>query len=362
MFWSVLFPIYVVVLLLCFNLESPGLLGLAASEGGGNVKDQQALLEFKAKISNNQLGILRLWNNTVYYCQWYGVSCGSRRQRVTQLVLESQHLTGSISPSIGNFSFLKVLNLKNNSFIHEIPQEIGRLRRLRIYHLAANSIGGEIPRNKWENLTFVRERIIFGETFSTFKKLVGVIPETLGQLKRLTFFSVGLNNFSGTVPSSFCNLSNIRTFDIGDNYLEGSRGANDLNFPCSLTNARMLRRLSINENNFGGSTPECIGNLSTDLLHLNLDVNEISRTIPATIGNLINLEPLTIWNNQLSRAIPSVIGRLQQLQEFKAQNNSLSEGIPSSFGDLKMLISLNLSHNNLQGSIPSSLVVPYLPK
>ncbi|XP_022760827.1 probable LRR receptor-like serine/threonine-protein kinase At3g47570 [Durio zibethinus] len=443
MSWSVLFPIHVVVLLLCFNLESLGLLGLAASEGGGNMKDQQALLEFKAKITNNQLGVMRLWNNTVHYCQWYGVSCGRRHQRVTRLVLESQHLTGYISPYIGNLSFLRVLNLNNNSFIHEIPQEIGRLRRLRILHLAINSIGGEIPSvlyslpnlailNLERNKLSGRISPLLGNVSSLVKlsllsnKLDGVIPETLGQLKRLTFFSVGLNNFSGTVPSSIFNLSNIRTFDIGDNYLEGtlpwdlginmpyleqflvsnnlltgpfpisisnasnlialqivvnlvvgslpsferltklqwfgidgnllgSRGANDLNFLCSLTNARQLQRLSINENNFGGSIPECIGNLSTDLLYLNLDVNEISGTIPAAIGNLINLESLTIWNNQLSGAIPFDIGRLQQLQEFKAQNNSLSEGIPSSFGNLKMLISLNLSHNNLQGSIPSSL-------
>lgn len=40
------------------------------------------------------------WNTNADYCTWYGVSCVDNE--VTQLVLNKNHLTGSIPASIGN--------------------------------------------------------------------------------------------------------------------------------------------------------------------------------------------------------------------------------------------------------------------
>ena len=50
----------------------------------------------------------------------------------------------------------------------------------------------------------------------------GPIPETLGQLARLTSFTVTENELSGIVPSSIFNLSNLATLDIGTNQIQGS--------------------------------------------------------------------------------------------------------------------------------------------
>ncbi|GAV59092.1 LRR_1 domain-containing protein/LRRNT_2 domain-containing protein/LRR_6 domain-containing protein [Cephalotus follicularis] len=110
-----------------------------------NGTDQLALLQFKAKITTDPLGVLNSWNDTINLCQWYGVTCGRRHLRVTKLVLNSSQLSGSISPHIGNLSFLRLLNLNNNSFSDEIPSEIGHLRRLETLYLANNSFSGEIP-------------------------------------------------------------------------------------------------------------------------------------------------------------------------------------------------------------------------
>ncbi|KAE8688900.1 hypothetical protein F3Y22_tig00110951pilonHSYRG00031 [Hibiscus syriacus] len=84
------------------------LLGLA-TEGPvvrGNGTDQQDLYQFKAKITRH------------------------KHKRVTKMELQFLKLSGSLSPFIGNLSFLRELNLEENSFYNEIPQEIGRLRRL----------------------------------------------------------------------------------------------------------------------------------------------------------------------------------------------------------------------------------------
>ena len=92
--------------------------------GGNNETDRLALLEFKAKITLDPLKVTSSWNNSIHYCQWQGVTCGPRHQRVTMLDLQSLKLVGSISPHVGNLSFLRILTLQNNIFHNEIPQKL----------------------------------------------------------------------------------------------------------------------------------------------------------------------------------------------------------------------------------------------
>ncbi|EOY04292.1 Serine-threonine protein kinase, plant-type, putative [Theobroma cacao] len=403
--FSCLSSVYVAVILLsCLDM-----LGLATSVVGRNDTDHQALLEFKSKITGDQLGVMPLWNNSIHFCRWYGVTCGHKHQRVTKLELQSLKLVGSISPYIGNLSFLRVLNLENNSFNHEVPQEIGRLRRLQILLLLNNSIGGEIPSNlsgcSELTLLYFVGNLLAGEipgnlssleTMSlAYNRLSGVIPEALGQLKNLTrlnvlangisgitmphieWLDVGDNRITGPFPASISNASNLTELQVQNNRLTGNlalfekldklsglrifdnlfgtRGATDLNFLCSLTNTTKLEYLDISSNNFGGMLPECISNLSSTLAYLIIQENEISGRIPDGIGNLINLEVLAAAGNQISGSIPLVIGRLKKLKIFYAYYNSLSGAIPHSFGNLTMLTELGLGRNNLQGSIPSHL-------
>jgi hypothetical protein len=50
---------------------------------------------------------------------------------VVALDLSSQGLDGTISPAIGNLTFLRSLNLSFNGLRGEIPPSIGSLRRLQ---------------------------------------------------------------------------------------------------------------------------------------------------------------------------------------------------------------------------------------
>ena len=141
--------------------------------------------------------------------------------------------------------------------------------------------------------------------------------QSLEKLNRISWFSITLNNL-------------------------GNGRENDLNFLCSLTNATYLTFLAINDNNFGGEVPKCIGNFSTTLITLCLDNNKLSGKISTEIGNLINLERLDTWNNNLSGKIPSEIGKVQKLQNLGLSNNNLSGYIPLSVGNLTILIRLYL--------------------
>ncbi|KAJ6406085.1 hypothetical protein OIU84_009747 [Salix udensis] len=43
---------------------------IGSVNGGESETDQEALLEFKAKITRDPLGILNSWNTSVQFCQW----------------------------------------------------------------------------------------------------------------------------------------------------------------------------------------------------------------------------------------------------------------------------------------------------
>ena len=133
-----------IFLLLAFLLMQPCILQL--SQSYNNFTDQSALIAFKSQISNHDSVFAGgNWSTTTNFCEWFGVSCSRRRQRVTALNLSFVGLHGTISPHIANLSFLLSLDLKKNSFSGFLPHEIGHLHRLRKLNLSNNFLEGNIP-------------------------------------------------------------------------------------------------------------------------------------------------------------------------------------------------------------------------
>ncbi|KAG5512655.1 hypothetical protein RHGRI_038941 [Rhododendron griersonianum] len=118
---------------------------IASGSTSGNETDRIALLDFKKHITQDPFQIMPSWNDSIQFCNWVGVECNPTNGRVMVFNLESQNLSGSIPPSIGNLTFLTGFNLKHNNFQGEIPQEIGRLIRLQHLNLSFNSFSGKIP-------------------------------------------------------------------------------------------------------------------------------------------------------------------------------------------------------------------------
>ena len=110
-----------------------------------NETDRLALLKLKESIANDPNGVLNSWNNSIQFCNRYGITCGHHHQRVIALKLKGHKLRGIITPYIGNLTFLRAINLRNNNFYGEIPKEVGQLFRLRHINLSNNTLAGEIP-------------------------------------------------------------------------------------------------------------------------------------------------------------------------------------------------------------------------
>nr|XP_008376279.1 probable LRR receptor-like serine/threonine-protein kinase At3g47570 [Malus domestica] len=282
---------------------------------GSNETDKLALLEFKARITSDPFGIMTSWNETIHFCHWYGVTCGHRHKRITMLKLRSLKLGGSISPHVGNLSFLRVFSLINNSFRHQIPPEIGRMRRLQRLVLQNNSLSGEIPANL--SGCSKLNRIYVG-----FNSLEGSIPKELGTLSKLKEFVIDFNNFRGRIPFSFANLSSLEVI------------------------ATLF-------NNFGGSIPDIFGRL-TNLYFLGLDENEFSGMFPSSVFNLSSLETFAAVENKLHGTFPSNLGiAYPRLQTFAIGLNQFSGTIPVSISNASNLFELGLGSNQLHGEVPS---------
>ncbi|CAN1170947.1 Probable LRR receptor-like serine/threonine-protein kinase At3g47570 [Linum perenne] len=336
-------------------------------------------------ITDDPLGVFSSWNDSVHFCEWYGVSCSKRHHsRVTVLNLSAHRLYGSISPHVGNLSFLKVLYLFNNSFMGEIPPEIGQLHRLERLSLRDNLLDGKIPSNisRCSALTYFdvyNNKMVF---HGGDNKLSGSIPNTLGRLKGLMELYLGPNILSGEIPTSIFNLTSLTDLWLGFNQLHGSLPWNlgtslpnlenfDVAFnllsgsvPPSLSNAsnlvllqlsKSLEVLDLGNNNLFGYIPSSMGNL-TRLTNLNISSNYLFGEIPASIRNCKQLTSLYISRNNLSGVIPPQLLSLTSLSiALDLSGNRFTGALPMELGNLKNLEYLNLSHNMLSSSIPSSL-------
>ena len=137
------------------------------------VDDRVALLAIKSKINGDPQGVMSSWNDSIHFCQWEGITCSPRHQRVAILDLSSRGLSGSLSPFIGNLSFLREIVLYNNSLSGEIPPQVGRLIRLQELRLYNNSFQGKIPASL-ANCSYL-EVLHMG-----YNNLVGKIPDEFG--------------------------------------------------------------------------------------------------------------------------------------------------------------------------------------
>ncbi|XP_058210582.1 probable LRR receptor-like serine/threonine-protein kinase At3g47570 isoform X2 [Rhododendron vialii] len=279
-----------------------------------NETDFHALLALKSNILLEYQQALRSWNGSLHFCHWDGVQCSRQHERVTAIDLTSRGLVGSLSPYIGNLSFLRELSLGNNTFTGAIPTELGSLFRLEKLSLTFNGFEGKIPTSlsRCSNLKYLS---------LTENKLVGEFPKELGSsMPRLVTLYFSKNNLTGGIPPSFGNLTS-------------------------------LLNLSASFNPLGGSIPNDLGRLK-NLRHLWLGHTEISGTIPPSLYNLSLLESLSVSYNRLQGSLPQTFGFMfPHMQILQLNRNQFNGPLPLSISNSSKLLQLMLGFNNFNGKV-----------
>ncbi|KAI4306505.1 hypothetical protein L6164_029777 [Bauhinia variegata] len=182
-----------------------------------------------------------------------------------------------------------------------------------------------------------------------WKGLRGHITERIGQLQGLRKLSLHDNQIGGSIPSALGILPNLRGVQLFNNRLTGS-------IPPSLGFCPLLQSLDLSNNLLTGRIPDSLGNM-TKLYWLNLSFNSFSGPIPASLTHSASLTFLSLQHNNLSGSIPySWGGALKnnffRLQSLILDHNFFSGSIPASFGNLRELKEISLSHNQFSGAIP----------
>lgn len=178
----------------------------ADSASVGINTDKEALMSFKSQISQESPSSpLSYWNPSSSLCTWPGVICSNFGNRVIGLNLSSFGLEGTISPHIGNLSFLRSIQLQNNKLSGNLSREIGNLFRLRVLNISFNNLQGELPVNI-SKLTELKMLDLMAN------KITGrVTDDQLRNLRSLQVLNFGKNLLWGSIPPSIANLSSLNT-------------------------------------------------------------------------------------------------------------------------------------------------------
>ncbi|XP_057839163.2 MDIS1-interacting receptor like kinase 1 [Cryptomeria japonica] len=177
--------------------------------------------------------------------------------------------------------------------------------------------------------------------------LTGNVPEDIQMLRRLKSLKLASNGFTGPLPGSIANLTELIVLDISRNFFNGS-------FPSGLSKAKALVNISAYSNNFTGSLPEDIGMLS-ELVHLDFRGSFFDGTIPSSYGSLPKLKFLGLSGNNIGGYIPPELGKLSMLENLILAYNKFEGGIPAELGNLSRLEYLDLAFSNISGIIPPEL-------
>ncbi|XP_040376512.1 tyrosine-sulfated glycopeptide receptor 1-like [Oryza brachyantha] len=313
--------------------------------------------------------------------------------------------------------FFALLDLSYNQFSGGIPAGLGNCSKLAVLRTGKNNLNGTLPYELFnvtslKHLSFPNNRLeesINGITklinLVTLdlggNKLIGSIPHSIGQLKRLEELHLNSNNMSGELPSTLSDCTNLVTIDLKSNSFSGDLAK--VNF-STLPN---LNVLDVSWNNFSGTVPESIyscsnlialrlsyngfhGQLSERISNLhnlsflslvNISLTNITRTfeilqscrnLTALLigrnfkheampeGDIIdgfeNLQVLSLANCMLSGRIPHWLSKFTNLAVLFLFNNQLTGQIPDWISSLNFLFYLDVSNNSLSGELPKALM------
>ncbi|KAL8237370.1 hypothetical protein R6Q59_018451 [Mikania micrantha] len=260
------------------------------------------------------------WDDNSDPCSgWDGIRCTN--SRITAITLASMGLTGTLNGDIGQLTELQILDLSYNRLTGSLTSQIGNLKKLTNLLLVDCDFSGQLP-------------------------------ATLGDLESLVFMSLNLNGFTGQIPPSIGNLENLYWLDLADNRLAGSIPVSNGTTPGldMLINAKHFH---FGGNMLSGPIPERLFNSNMTLLHLLFENNQLTGTIPDTLGLVRSLEVIRLDRNFLTGNVPSNLNNLTGVFELFLSNNQLTGPVPNLTG-LNALNYLDLSNNTFDPSdVPS---------
>ncbi|RZC47706.1 hypothetical protein C5167_040635 [Papaver somniferum] len=293
--------------------------------------DFKALMKMKNSITVSEE--YSSWFQNTDCCDWIGIQCDSKTNRIGGIHLFVGELYGQIPSSVGDLSHLEALTVNHfKNITGPIPQSITKLKHLQVLDLGDMSLSGPVP-------------------------------HFLNQLTLLTRLDLSKNQFSGSIPPNLSDLKNIYSIHLDGNKLTGSIPESFGKFTGT------LRDLYLGRNRLTGRVPKYLGTLNgaIDLsrnkligdpsflinpnhTYIDLSRNEFEFDL-SKVKFPKDLNWFDISHNKIFGAIPDEIKNLESLYEFKVGYNRLCGKIPTG-GVMKRFKSTSFFHNKCLCGLP----------
>lgn len=266
--------------------------------------------------------------------------------QLSVLDLFGNRLTGAIPDMTG--VPLQVLRLSNNDFdTAPIPDFVYTLTGLIELSMANCKLTGSIGPSIG-NLTLLRVLALDANFLS------GALPNALDQLQQLERLTLSFNIFEAALPATLVSLTNLQVLDLTNSRLIGP-------LPFDLGNMVSLRELRLSENRLTGAIPVSLTRLVL-LEEIELNTNGLSGRVPFAMGALFNLRILRLHDNTrgaipgsgLIGQIPPSLGNLRNLQQFEIYDNFMTGPLPTEMGGLTTLQLLDIEFNGFTGVVPDT--------
>ncbi|KAF3319816.1 Polygalacturonase inhibitor 1 [Carex littledalei] len=276
-----------------------------------NSGDLKALLSIKQSLGNPS--ILSSWVPSTSCCTWTHLQC-DRAGRVNSLAIRDSSLTATIPPSVTGLTALISLSFIDlPGLTGPIPASILALKTL-------------------QQVTIIRTSV------SSFS---GPIPDSISQLSQLDTLDLSSNKLTGPIPASLSKLPKLRFLDMSHNQLTGS-------IPPGLVHGNFAF-LILSHNLLTGRIPLDYGSANID--SINLSHNRLIGDASFLFGAQKPTTEVYLAWNQLEFDISNVVFP-KGLTDLDLSHNKISGRVPASIRDLTKVHRLDLSYNKLCGEIP----------
>ncbi|XP_040972013.1 receptor-like protein 9DC3 isoform X3 [Gossypium hirsutum] len=163
--------------------------------------------------------------------------------------LQMNNFYGKIPDSFVNNSTLPTKLFQNLRAMKGKPDEFysATFKNMMIYGSSIYEIPVKVTTKRLE-LELTKAVAIFVSMDLSNNQFCGEIPEEVGQLVYLQMLNFSHNNFIGPIPASFGNLVALESLDLSSNKLGGR-------IPSEMTNLTFLELFNLSENNLVGPIP-----------------------------------------------------------------------------------------------------------